>query len=104
MLRPMQPLAIGVLLAQVCAGTLVVTFANGDTEVLGTIGTPIKVDSEVVEGGTHLLRSQVGERAGGVLARSLHRLGTAVYTGARAVRGGDFTGTLARVREPNKPA
>lgn len=44
------------------------------------------IETEVVEGGTHLLRSQVGERAGGVLARSLHRLGTAVYTGARAVR------------------
>lgn len=44
------------------------------------------VETEVVEGGTHLLRSQVGTRAGGVLARSLQRLGTAVYTGARAVR------------------
>ena len=44
------------------------------------------VETEVVEGGTHLLRSQVGDRAGGVLARSLQRLGTAVYTGARAVR------------------
>jgi len=44
------------------------------------------VGTEVVEGGTHLLRSQVGPRAGGVLARSLQRLGTAVYTGARAVR------------------
>jgi NAD(P)H-nitrite reductase large subunit len=44
------------------------------------------VETEVVEGGTHLLRSQVGTRAGGVLARSLERLGTSVYTGARAVR------------------
>ena len=44
------------------------------------------VETEMVEGGTHLLRSQVGPRAGGVLARSLGVLGTAVYTGARAVR------------------
>ena len=44
------------------------------------------VETEVIEGSTHLLRSQVGARAGGVLARSLQRLGTAVYTGARAVR------------------
>ena len=41
---------------------------------------------EVVEGGTHLLRSQVGEQAGRVLARELGRLGTGVYCGARAVR------------------
>jgi assimilatory nitrate reductase electron transfer subunit len=44
------------------------------------------LDTEVVEGGEHLLRSQVGARAGGVLARGLQRLGTTVYTGARAVR------------------
>lgn len=44
------------------------------------------VETEVVEGGSHLLRSQVGPRAGGVLARSLAGLGTAVYSGARAVR------------------
>lgn len=42
--------------------------------------------TEVVEGGDHLLRSQVGAAAGSVLARSLQRLGTAVYCGARAVR------------------
>ena len=42
--------------------------------------------TEVVEGGEHLLRSQVGERAGAILARDLKRLGTTVYTGARAVR------------------
>lgn len=41
---------------------------------------------EVVEGGEHLLRSQVGARAGAILARDLARFGTAVYTGARAVR------------------
>ncbi|RLV48457.1 NAD(P)/FAD-dependent oxidoreductase [Nocardioides mangrovicus] len=41
---------------------------------------------EVVEGGDHLLRSQVGPRAGSVLQRSLTRLGTAVYLGARGVR------------------
>jgi NAD(P)H-nitrite reductase large subunit len=42
--------------------------------------------TEVVEGGEHLLRSQVGPRAGAILARDLQRLGTTVYTGARAVR------------------
>ncbi len=42
--------------------------------------------TEVVEGGEHLLRSQVGPDAGRVLARDLHRLGTTVYTGARVVR------------------
>ncbi len=41
---------------------------------------------EVVEGGDHLLRSQVDEKAGRILARHLGRLGTTVYTGARAVR------------------
>lgn len=41
---------------------------------------------EVVEGGEHLLRSQVDEKAGKILARDLKRLGTTVYTGARAVR------------------
>ena len=44
------------------------------------------LDTEVVEGGEHLLRSQVGAPAGAVLARDLERLGTTVYTGARAVR------------------
>ncbi|GAA1953529.1 FAD-dependent oxidoreductase [Nocardioides panacihumi] len=44
------------------------------------------VDTEIVEGGGHLLRSQVDEAAGTVLQRSLERLGTRVYTGARAVR------------------
>jgi NAD(P)H-nitrite reductase large subunit len=44
------------------------------------------LDIEVVEGGEHLLRSQVGAQAGEVLKRGLERLGTAVYTGARAVR------------------
>ncbi len=42
--------------------------------------------TEVVEGAEHLLASQVGSAAGGVLARDLRRLGTQVYTGARAVR------------------
>jgi assimilatory nitrate reductase electron transfer subunit len=44
------------------------------------------LDVEIVEGADHLLRSQVGSPAGKVLARSLKKLGTAVYTGARAVR------------------
>lgn len=42
--------------------------------------------TEVVEGGDHLLRSQVDPKAGAILARDLKRLGTAVYTGARATR------------------
>ena len=42
--------------------------------------------TEVVEGADHLLASQVGAAAGGVLARDLRRLGTEVYLGARAVR------------------
>jgi NAD(P)H-nitrite reductase large subunit len=44
------------------------------------------LDTEIVEGGEHLLRSQVGHRAGQIIARDLKRLGTTVYTGARAVR------------------
>lgn len=44
------------------------------------------LDTEVVEGGEHLLCSQVGAPAGSVLARDLERLGTTVYTGARVVR------------------
>ncbi|WP_296604786.1 FAD-dependent oxidoreductase [Nocardioides sp.] len=44
------------------------------------------LDTEVVEGGDHLLRSQVDAKAGVILARDLGRLGTRVYTGARAVR------------------
>lgn len=42
--------------------------------------------TEVVEGADHLLASRVGPAAGSVLARDLRRLGTDVYTGARAVR------------------
>ena len=42
--------------------------------------------TEVVEGADHLLSSQVGPAGGSVLARDLRRLGTDVYTGARAVR------------------
>lgn len=42
--------------------------------------------TEIVEGGEHVLRSQLGPPAGRVLQRALARLGTTVYTGARAVR------------------
>ncbi len=51
------------------------------------------LDVEIVEGGEHLLRSQVGSKAGQVLARDLRRLGTTVYTGARAVRMSDTDAT-----------
>jgi len=44
------------------------------------------VTTEVVEGAGHLLSGQVGEPGGRVLAHGLRRLGTEVYTGARAVR------------------
>ena len=44
------------------------------------------VDTEVVEGTEHLLSAQVDERGGSVLKRDLAKLGTQVYTGARAVR------------------
>ena len=44
------------------------------------------VDTEVVEGTEHLLSAQVDERGGSVLKRDLRKLGTQVYTGARAVR------------------
>ncbi|HSE55247.1 MAG TPA: FAD-dependent oxidoreductase, partial [Nocardioidaceae bacterium] len=44
------------------------------------------LEVEVVEGSSHLLSSQVGEQAGAVLRQSLRRLGTEVYTHARAVR------------------
>ncbi|NHC22798.1 NAD(P)/FAD-dependent oxidoreductase [Nocardioides sp. IC4_145] len=56
--------------------------------------------TEVVEGGEHLLRSQVGPAAGSVLARGLRRLGTNVYTGARAVRLVD-EGPTCRLRLDN---
>ncbi|GAB2979308.1 FAD-dependent oxidoreductase [Nocardioides montaniterrae] len=44
------------------------------------------LEVEVVEGSDHLLRGQVGRTAGRLLARDLKRMGTQVYTGARAVR------------------
>ena len=44
------------------------------------------LETEMVEGGDHLLRSQVDAKAGAILARDLKRFGTAVYTGARATR------------------
>jgi assimilatory nitrate reductase electron transfer subunit len=44
------------------------------------------VSTEVVEGGEHLLSSQVGGPGGRVLARDLRRLGTEAYPGTRAVR------------------
>ncbi|WP_036554962.1 FAD-dependent oxidoreductase [Nocardioides insulae] len=44
------------------------------------------VETEIVEGAEHLLRSHVDEKSGAILRRSLTRLGTTVYTGARAVR------------------
>ena len=44
------------------------------------------VQTEVVEGTEHLLSQQVDRRGGTVLKRDLRKLGTEVYTGARAVR------------------
>lgn len=44
------------------------------------------IETEIVEGRDHLLSSQVDASAGKVLKRSLTRLGTQVYLGARATR------------------
>ncbi|MEP9384513.1 FAD-dependent oxidoreductase [Nocardioides cheoyonin] len=42
--------------------------------------------TEIVEGAEHVMPAQLAAGAGQVLARSLRKLGTQVYTGARAVR------------------
>lgn len=52
------------------------------TRALGVRGLEV----DLVEGTSHLLSSQLGERAGAVLRRSLVRLGAEVYTHTRAVR------------------
>jgi NAD(P)H-nitrite reductase large subunit len=44
------------------------------------------VETEVVEGTEHLLSQQVDRKGGTVLKRHLKKLGTEVYTGARAIR------------------
>ncbi|KQY55390.1 MULTISPECIES: FAD-dependent oxidoreductase [unclassified Nocardioides] len=44
------------------------------------------VATEIVEGTEHLLSTQLDERGGSILKRGLKKLGTEVYTGARAVR------------------
>ncbi|MEQ6899900.1 FAD-dependent oxidoreductase [Nocardioides sp. YIM 152588] len=44
------------------------------------------LDTEIVEGGDHLLHTQLDTAAGRILARDLRKLGVSVYTGARAVR------------------
>ncbi|WP_344775486.1 FAD-dependent oxidoreductase [Nocardioides panacisoli] len=44
------------------------------------------IETEIVEGGEHLLHQQLGSTAGRILARDLERLGVSVYTGVRAVR------------------
>ncbi|WP_246087925.1 FAD-dependent oxidoreductase [Nocardioides albertanoniae] len=44
------------------------------------------IETEIVEGRDHLLSSQVDASAGKVLKRSMARLGTQVYLGARATR------------------
>lgn len=54
------------------------------------------IDTEIVEGGDHLLHQQIGTAAGKILARDLKKLGVTVYTGARAVRLTDSAdGTVA---------
>ena len=52
------------------------------TRALGMRGLEV----DLVEGTSHLLSSQLGERAGAVLRASLVRLGAEVYTHTRAVR------------------
>lgn len=44
------------------------------------------VMTEIVEGSEHLLSTRLDERGGSILKRGLGKLGTEVYTGARAVR------------------
>jgi NAD(P)H-nitrite reductase large subunit len=44
------------------------------------------LEVDLVEGTSHLLSSQVGEKAGTVLAHAVRRLGVEVYTHTRAVR------------------
>jgi assimilatory nitrate reductase electron transfer subunit len=56
------------------------------------------LDTEIVEGGDHLLHQQIGGAAGGILARDLKKLGVAVYTGARAVRLSDGPDGRAALR------
>lgn len=52
------------------------------TRALGVRGLEV----DLVEGTSHPLSAQLGERAGGVLRGSLRRLGAEVYTHTRAVR------------------
>ncbi|KRA29784.1 MULTISPECIES: FAD-dependent oxidoreductase [unclassified Nocardioides] len=52
------------------------------------------LDTEIVEGGEHLLHQQINTSAGKILARDLKKLGVSVYTGARAVR----------LQSPDEPA
>jgi NAD(P)H-nitrite reductase large subunit len=72
------------------------SLASGDRAIVvggGLLGLQVAralsvrgLDTEIVEGAEHVLSSQVGAPAGRVLERDLRRLGTTVYTGARAVR------------------
>ena len=56
------------------------------------------LDTEIIEGGDHLLHQQIGSAAGGILARDLKKLGVAVYTGARAIRLSDGPDGRAALR------
>lgn len=62
------------------------------------------LETEIVEGGEHLLHQQIDTGAGRVLARDLKKLGVSVYTGARAVRLNSADGPLGlgavRVLDP----
>lgn len=62
------------------------------------------LDTEIVEGGEHLLHQQIDTGAGRILARDLKKLGVSVYTGARAVRLNSSDGPLGlgavRVLDP----
>ncbi len=61
---------------------------------LGTRG----LDTEIVEGGDHLLHQRLGSAAGTILARDLKKLGVTVYTGARAIRLSDGPDGRAALR------
>ena len=56
------------------------------------------LDTEIIEGGDHLLHQQLGSAAGAILARDLTKLGVAVYTGARAIRLSDGPDGRAALR------
>lgn len=75
------------LLAELTPGRRAVVVGGGllGLQVARALGVR-GVATEIVEGSEHLLSSRIDERGGSILKRGLKKLGTDVYTGARAVR------------------